>query len=185
MPDAFLTALHEWQNFYLLLGTAAATLIGLLFVALSLGSSLVLADRVGAVRTFMTPNLFLFTSVLMIAALCNIPILHAGGILGVLLLPVGAVGMVRIGIVLLGFAQHSGIWSFERSHWVWFVLAPGSGYGLVLASAAAMQVATAEQALTALAVATIVLLLTGIRNTWDLMVWIASHRASTPDSPDV
>jgi len=30
-------SLHEWHEFYILLGTAAATLLALLFVAVSLG----------------------------------------------------------------------------------------------------------------------------------------------------
>jgi heme O synthase-like polyprenyltransferase len=83
MPDTFLTALREWQNFYLLVGTAAATLVGLLFVALSLESSLVLADRAWAVRTFMTPSLIIITAVLMVTAVSNMPI-GPPGILGLL-----------------------------------------------------------------------------------------------------
>jgi len=183
MPDAFLTALREWQSFYLLMGTAAATLVGLLFVAISLGSNLVLSDSAGMVRTFMTPSLIIFTAVLMIAAICTIPI-RTPGVVGLLLMPVGLGGLARIGMVLLGFAQHSGVWTFERSHKMWYVLAPGAGYGLVLAAAAAIALASTEQALATLALATVVLLLTGIRNTWDQMVWIASRRSGKPDGAD-
>jgi hypothetical protein len=32
-------ALKEWHDFYILVGTAGATLLGLLFVAVSLGAS--------------------------------------------------------------------------------------------------------------------------------------------------
>jgi hypothetical protein len=97
---------------------------------------------------------------------------------------VGAAGLVRIGMVLAGFAQHSGTWTFERSHKSWYVLAPGAGYGLVLGAAAATEVATLEQALATLSAATLVLLLIGIRNTWDLMVWIASQHAGKAESMD-
>jgi len=36
-----LDVLHDWQNFYVLMGGASATLTGLMFVAVSLGMNLV------------------------------------------------------------------------------------------------------------------------------------------------
>jgi hypothetical protein len=33
---AFTDAIHEWETFYLLTGTAGVTLIGLLFIAISI-----------------------------------------------------------------------------------------------------------------------------------------------------
>ena len=43
MDDGFAAAVAAWHDFYLLAGTAAATLIGLIFVALSLNPE-VMAD---------------------------------------------------------------------------------------------------------------------------------------------
>jgi hypothetical protein len=40
MPDAFVDTLQSWQNFYFMIGGASAGLIGLMFVALSLGMRL-------------------------------------------------------------------------------------------------------------------------------------------------
>ena len=39
MPDTLSQALRDWQNFYILAGGASATLAGLMFVAISLGST--------------------------------------------------------------------------------------------------------------------------------------------------
>jgi hypothetical protein len=39
MPASPAELLHEWHDFYVLLGTASATLVGLMFVAVSIGTS--------------------------------------------------------------------------------------------------------------------------------------------------
>ncbi|MDQ3781291.1 MAG: hypothetical protein M3354_12210 [Chloroflexota bacterium] len=71
--DVFAANLAEWSDFYVLTGTAAATLLGLVFIALSLRPG-VMADhgpiglRVFAGQTF--GNLLI---VLVIALICLIP----------------------------------------------------------------------------------------------------------------
>jgi hypothetical protein len=49
--------LHGWDNFYITAATAGATLIGLLFVVVSLGSGLSASSAVHGVRAFVTPTL--------------------------------------------------------------------------------------------------------------------------------
>jgi len=41
--EQLLQALNEWHDFYLLTGTAAATLLGLLFVAVTLNAEVILS----------------------------------------------------------------------------------------------------------------------------------------------
>ena len=48
-------ALHAWHEFYLLVGTAAATLLALLFVAVSLGTGYLSDKDQRGPRTFMSP----------------------------------------------------------------------------------------------------------------------------------
>ena len=55
-------ALKEWHDFYLLVGTAGATLLALLFVAVSLGTGFLTEERQEATRTFMSPVVIHFTS---------------------------------------------------------------------------------------------------------------------------
>jgi hypothetical protein len=50
-------ALKEWHDFYLLGGTAGATLLALLFVALSLGTGFLTKERHEATRDRMIENL--------------------------------------------------------------------------------------------------------------------------------
>src|SRR5262245_32434736 len=63
-------SLHAWHEFYLLLGTAGATLLALLFVAVSLGSGFLSNKDQRGTRTFMSPVVIHFTSVFFVSAIC-------------------------------------------------------------------------------------------------------------------
>jgi hypothetical protein len=54
-------ALKEWHDFYVLVGTAGATLLALLFVAVSLGTGYLTEARQSPTRTFMSPVVVHFT----------------------------------------------------------------------------------------------------------------------------
>ena len=68
-------ALQPWQNFYLLVGTAAATLTGLMFIAVTFGSSLVTRETAQTTRAFVDPTYMHFVQVLLTACLVTIPTL--------------------------------------------------------------------------------------------------------------
>jgi hypothetical protein len=53
---SFGAAATAWQNFYLLVGTAAATLAGLMFIAVTFGSDLVTPETSAAARSFLDPT---------------------------------------------------------------------------------------------------------------------------------
>ena len=56
-------ALKGWHDFYTLVGTAAATLLALMFVAASLGAGFLTDERRAATRTFMSPVVIHFSTV--------------------------------------------------------------------------------------------------------------------------
>src|SRR5205807_2620451 len=93
MPDPLSQALRDWQNFYILVGGAAAALAGLMFVAISLGSRLITQEDIPALRVFASPTLIHFISVLATSAVVLIPIVTRAS-LGVVLLLAGVVGLV-------------------------------------------------------------------------------------------
>jgi modulator of FtsH protease len=71
--EPFAQAIEGWHDFYMMVGTAAATLIGLLFVSLSLNVDVITREanadlRVLAAQTFMS-----FLNVTMLAVLFLIP----------------------------------------------------------------------------------------------------------------
>jgi len=65
--------LKEWHEFYLLVGTAAAALIALLFVAASIGAGVMAPERASATRIYMSPVIFHFTSILFISLAVLVP----------------------------------------------------------------------------------------------------------------
>ena len=56
--------LHGWENFFIVGATTGATLIGLLFVAITLGAGLSTPQGLDATRAFLTPTLIRFGGVL-------------------------------------------------------------------------------------------------------------------------
>jgi hypothetical protein len=66
-------ALKEWHDFYVLVGTAGATLLALLFVAVSLGAGYLTEERQSATRTFMSPVIVHFTGVFFLSAVALFP----------------------------------------------------------------------------------------------------------------
>src|SRR5580704_8605222 len=69
--------LEGWHEFYGLLGTAAAALVALLFVAASIGASVMThtPDSANNTRTFMSPVVFHYTNILFLSLIALIPTL--------------------------------------------------------------------------------------------------------------
>jgi hypothetical protein len=64
---------RDWHDFYALVGTAAATLVGLMFVAASIGASTFNEKHLEPMRAFITPTVFHFAIALLICILATIP----------------------------------------------------------------------------------------------------------------
>ena len=65
---------NDWHDFYLLVGTAGATLLALLFVAVSLGTGFLTDERAAATRAFYSPVVVHFTrGVFHLAAVALVP----------------------------------------------------------------------------------------------------------------
>ncbi|MCC6314653.1 MAG: hypothetical protein IT337_11655 [Thermomicrobiales bacterium] len=90
----FSKALEPWRDFYMLAGTAAATLMGLLFVAISLLPG-VMADRGAAgLRAWVAQTMSNLVMLLVLALLCLMPEL-SGETFAVVLLVAAAQGIAR------------------------------------------------------------------------------------------
>src|SRR5258708_618957 len=64
---------HGWHDFFILLGTACATLVGLMFVAISIGASIFNEDNRPALEAFLGQTVVHFTSVLVLCILALVP----------------------------------------------------------------------------------------------------------------
>jgi hypothetical protein len=162
-------ALREWHDFYMLGGTAAATLIGLMFVATSIGATFFEEKYAAGMRLFLTPTVVHFGSVVILSLVVTVPS-QTWASLGMLLLAGGLIG--------LGYSSWVAI-DMRRRHFdqvdaidrIWYALTPMAGY-LVMIMAAAGLLAHRYGALEILAAALGMMLLLGIRNAWDMTIWI-------------
>lgn len=175
MTDSFVQALHDWQNFYFMIGTASATLIGLMFVAVSLGADMPSARDLTGVNTFVTPILIHFISVLAIAGIMLVPTMRLAS-LDMTLLVVGTLFTLYSIWVGWQFMRHPSSGNYTRSDWKWYVIFPVVGDGLVVLTGLWLYMTGTTEALNLLAVAAAILLVVSLRNTWDLMLWIAQNR---------
>jgi hypothetical protein len=170
--DSLPTTLQAWQNVYLLTGTAAATLTGLMFVAVTFGSSLVTKESAQSARAFLDPTYTHFVQVLLTACLLTIPSLGPT-LLGSLLIVMGVLRVVRLywvfGHMLAAHRTHGDI---ELSDWMMSIVLPALTHLLLVTTGVGFIVRNAS-AFTGLAVVTLALLFIGIQGAWELLVWMA------------
>jgi hypothetical protein len=167
--------LAGWHDFYILAGTAAATLVGLLFVGLSLHLQIVVTTS--EVRSLARVTLANFGAVVFMALFMVIP--EGASSAGLQLIGVGIVSFVVAGPSLVG-AVRPGQWTFEMSAMQRARVAlrfglSGLGYTAVIV-AGVLLLSSVSAALTVLLITTVVLLVVSLRNTWDLLVTVADVR---------
>jgi hypothetical protein len=90
--DAFAQAIEGWHDFYMMVGTAAATLIGLLFVSLSLNVDVITHEPNADLRVLAAQTFTSFICVLIFAVLFLIPRQGPQG-LGLPLLGIDGIGL--------------------------------------------------------------------------------------------
>ena len=87
---------ERWHDFYLLAGTAAVTLVGLLFVALSLHLEVLLHDHRAHLLVYARQTLLSFTYVLLLSLMFLVP----GEGVRVLSATITALSLIVIGITI-------------------------------------------------------------------------------------
>ena len=172
MQEAVLSPLATWQTFYVLIGTAAATLTGLMFVVVTL----IAGDRVRqpssseAFTTFNTPNVVHFCLALLVAALLSAPwqaLWQAGVLLGL----VGLGGATYV-IIVLGRVRRQIDYQPVLEDWLFHTVFPLVSY-TALVVAAILLPGYPVPALFVIAAAAVLLLFIGIHNAWDNVTYIA------------
>src|SRR5256885_11158184 len=73
MHSSWPELIHTWHDFYLLVGTASATLVGLMYVTASIGAQVFTEKNRAGMRAFLSPTAVHFSAVLFICILAAIP----------------------------------------------------------------------------------------------------------------
>ncbi len=176
---AFSEATASWQAFYMLVGEAAATLIGLMFVAITFGSSLVRPETSQTARAFLDPVFGHFAQVLFTACLVVVPTMRPVVLAALLFLVaiLRLVALARIARHTLEASRRSN--DIELSDWASGVVVPFLAY-LALGTSAVAFVEWLPLAFIILAASTLLTLFNGLYCAWELMVWMAITRAHKP-----
>ena len=170
--------LHAWHNFYVLIGTAAATLIGLMFVAASISASYMTEKHQAGIQSFYTPTVVHFATVLITCVLLVAPL--AVTPLGGLLLAVGAAGLGYACFVWLRMGRRGFTLTIDLADRFWYALSPVAGHLLLVAAALMLLLVGDGRSLQVLATAIVLLLLAAIRNAWDITAWAVTRSGRSP-----
>lgn len=164
--------LKPWHDFYLLVGTAGATLLALLFVAVSLGAGFLTDERRTATRTFMSPVVMHFTSVFFVSAIALLP-WHHGSSLAALVGVTAVIGAVTSLVITIQVVR-TDMTSYVEDYLAYGLL-PCLGYLALLAAAVSIYLEK-DFGLDALAGALLLLAIVSIRNAWDLTLTMARRQ---------
>jgi hypothetical protein len=168
--------LHGWDNFFIMAGTAAATLIGLLFVAVTVSTGFSTLSIVRGSRGFLTPTLIRFGGVLFLSLVVLAPWPSAWRI-GIIL-SLGGLADLAYQIKVVIRRHQVGLVLLDWHDWLPYVGVPALGTASLIVGAVGLP---AEQTFApyVIAGATVLTLFAGIYGAWDLTLWMIKNREKT------
>jgi hypothetical protein len=173
--------LSAWNSFYVMIGSAAAALTGLMFVVITLISDTKRPTSEAGVSTFSTPTVIHFSCALFTSALMSVPF-HSFLPIAIILSLTGAGGMLHVARVALATSKLS-TYRPDWEDWTWHALLPFLAYAAIFGGALALHAAP-SRALYAPAAAVTLLIFVGIHNAWDVVTFLATGQADAlPDRP--
>ena len=168
---------ENWHDFYLVLGPAAAGLIGLLFVVVSLTGNLERSRALKATRVYMSPIVFHLGVLVLLSTLALFP-QAPGSLIGAVATAGGLAGLAYSAYVCRALLSKD-VESYEGDLWR-YGLGVGALYAvMVVAGVLVLLRLTAGPY--ALAADQIALFLLMVHNAWDLVVFIAPRKDDPPE----
>ena len=163
--------LSPWATFYTLTGTAAASLVGLMFVVITLvtGSERARRSR-EATAAYTTPTVVHLAGALLVSALLSAP-WHSLLLLRIVLCIAclcGDLYVLRIASRMKGLD----VYTADAEDWVWNAILPLASYSSIAVGALLLPV-LAGSTLFVIAGAVVTLLFVGIHNAWDIVTYVA------------
>ncbi len=171
--------LGAWNNLYLVTSAAAATLVGLLFVVITLAAERQPPSEAKRIRIYLTPTVVYFASVLLLAGVLTFPtqsrlsatLCSCGeGAAGILY----ALSLLRGRPLGGGFRGRGDAWLYS--------LLPTAAFGLLVGGGATVYASDPDTGLTMVAVAMLALLALALRNSWAIAVTVISTPSRDGDA---
>ncbi len=176
-PAPLFDELKTWHDFFLLAGGASATLLGLVFVSIALVANLSEIPQNGDL--FASPIVTQFTSALVLSTICLGP-WQGPRWLGGLIMALGIVALARSMARIFRFRRFQASTQETMGFlWLHIVLAP-LAIDLLCTASGLLIWENDLRAIAGIAVTVIALNLLGLRNTWNLFLWMLEqhHRPS-------
>ena len=182
--------LKEWENFYVIVGSAGAALTGLQFVAAALIADIDMPASSGSVDAFATPTIVHFSGVLLLSAALSAP-WHTLAPLAILLALAGVAGVIYAMIVARRSRRQSAYQPVFED-WLFHVVLPAFAYATLIAAGYLLRI-TPAASLSVVATAVMLLLFVGIHNAWDTVTYLllmkrreredSDRRSAAPNTP--
>ncbi len=166
--------LGAWHDFYELIGAASATLVGLMFVAASVGAGVFTREKQVALRCFLSPTVVAFSVVLATSLVGVLPV-SDWRVPSSLLGGMGLLGMLYSARVWHRLVREGIARSIDLEDRIWYAAVPAVAYLVLAGAGVAFGLETAE-ACSILAGGMCLLLLAGVRNAWDMTTWVVLNR---------
>jgi len=161
--------LKAWESFYVIVGSSAAALTGLQFVAAALIADIDAPATSGSVDAFATPTIVHFSAVLLVSAALSAP-WETMTPLAILLGVAGIAGLVYAMIIARrSRRQHE--YQPVLEDWLFHVILPACAYATLVAGGYFVR-ATPAAVLFVVATAVMLLLFIGIHNAWDTVTYL-------------
>ena len=167
-------AVAGWDTFYVIIGSSAAALTGLMFVVITLMAEtrIGVGDSASGLDAFASPTVVHFCVVLLVSAVLTSP-MHTPLSLSICLAVVGLIGLGYTATVIARMRRVN-TYNPVGEDWAFHVCIPLLVYLIFLVSAVFVARGSAT-ALYYVAAAALLLLYTGIHNAWDTATWMAIH----------
>lgn len=159
-----------WESFYVIVGSSAAALTGLMFVVIALVIDSPTSGR--QIDAFGTPTVVHFGSVLLLSAIMSAP----WPTLSAARIAVGLCGAAGVlyGLIVLRRARSQNDYQPVFEDWLFHTALPLVAYASILV--AAMALSERPTPLFVIGAATVLLLFVGIHNSWDTVTYVVLSR---------
>lgn len=173
-----MSPLSAWTNFYVITGSSAGALTGLMFVAMTLIASARWRTSGEPASGFATPTLVHFSLALFISALVSAP--WPATIYPSVILGLTGVGGLIYALIAARRIRRQADYQPVLEDWLWYALVPVVAYAVLIAMAIVLA-STPTPALFGIAAITLALLFIGIHNAWDTVVYITFEHLRADD----
>jgi hypothetical protein len=180
VEEAAITALRDWEGFYVIVGTSVAALTGLMFVVIALISENPTQTTTQGLAAFGTPTVVHYAAVLVISGLVTAP-WETLYIVSPAITIIGIVGFVYT-LIVIRRARTQTSYSPVLEDWLWHTAFPFVGYTLLAIAGILMHVHITF-ALFSIGAVALLFMITGIHNAWDTVTWITVSKAEREGQP--